>query len=298
MVGYYKYISKNGEEDVGIETIKSDKDVYNFYHNEIRECNQKINVSDIDYTPIYQKELLKDFYYLKNVIEKEIKEELQLEEIKTTTILKNNEKLEELQKLFGLEKFKSNEEYILAPASDFGVFSLYENTNFMQGQLPLRVYEFAKCYRVEDKKKDSLKRPTTFNLPDIHCFIKYNIYEEVLNHLKVYNKILEILKIPYFVSLRISEKEYQEKKDEIINIGKALGRDLIVNIVPSSIKYWETKFKYIYKDSNNEYIQLSTVQVDYRTSDIFNIKEEGENIKIIHSSIGSMERLLYSYLDK
>ena len=82
------------------------------------------------------------------------------------------------------------------------------------------------------------------------------------------------------------------------NIAKELKEDIIINIVPSSIKYWESKFKYVYKDSNNDYIQLSTVQVDYKTSNIFNIKMEGKNIKIIHSSIGSMERLLYSYLDK
>ena len=35
-----------------------------------------------------------------------------VEEIKTTTILKNNERLEELQRLFGLQQFKCNEEYI------------------------------------------------------------------------------------------------------------------------------------------------------------------------------------------
>ncbi len=73
---------------------------------------------------------------------------------------------------------------------------------------------------------------------------------------------------------------------------------MVVNVVPSSIKYWESKFKYIYIDSQEDVVQLSTVQVDYRTSKLFNIKIEGEYAKIIHSSIGSMERVMYAYLDK
>lgn len=299
MVGYYKYISELGiEDDINMDTIKSDKDVYNYFHKEIRNDCKNINVSDIDFTPIYQNDLLKNFDYIKEIIEKEIKNNLIIKEVKTTTIIKNNKRLEELQKLFGLPKFECSQEYILVPASDFGVFSLYEDTNFKKEQLPTTVYEFAKCYRIEDKKQDPLRRPTSFNLPDIHCFINDKVYEEVQKHLVVYGEILRILEIPYFISLRITEKEYKEKKEDLKNIAKELRKDIIVNIVPSSIKYWESKFKYIYKNSNNEFIQLSTVQVDYTTSDIFNIKMEGKNIRVIHSSIGSMERVLYSYLDK
>ena len=62
-----------------------------------RKCCKNIDVFNIDYTPIYQKELLEYFNYIKKTIEKEIKDGLAVEEIKTTTILKNNERLEELQ---------------------------------------------------------------------------------------------------------------------------------------------------------------------------------------------------------
>ena len=156
----------------------------------------------------------------------------------------------------------------------------------------------AEAVLVEDKKKDALKRPTSFYLPDIHCFLNCDIYEEVLKHLKVYEEILHELQIPYFLTLRISEQEYKQRRIELCNIAKHLNKNILVNIVPSSIKYWESKFKYIYKDTNNEFIQLSTVQVDYRTAKIFDIKAKGENVTIIHSAIGSMERLLYAFLDK
>lgn len=299
MVGYYKFISNTGkEEDVAINEINSDKDVYNFYHSEKSNVSNEIVVQDIDYTPVYKDNNLEKFYYLKNIIEKNIKSNLQIQEIMTPEVIKSNDKLEKLQKLFGLEKFNCNEGYILSPASDFGIFSAYEGKNFEEKDIPLRVYEFARCYRIEDKKKDVLKRPTSFYLPDIHCFMEKDTYKEVLEHLKLYEKILKEIKIPYFIALRISEQEYNNNKEKICNIAKELENNIIVNIVPSSIKYWESKFKYIYKDSNNDFIQLSTVQVDYRTSEIFNIKVKGNNAKIIHSSIGSMERLLYAFLDK
>lgn len=299
MVGYYKFISNTGEEDVvAINEINSDRDVYNFYHSEKSNVSNEIDVQDIDYTPVYKDDNLEKFYYLKNIIEKNIKLNLQIQEIMTPEVIKSNDKIEKLQKLFGLEKFNCNEGYILSPASDFGIFSVYEGKNFEEKDIPLRVYEFARCYRIEDKKKDVLKRPTSFYLPDIHCFIERDTYKEVLEHLKLYEKILKEIKIPYFIALRISEQEYNNNKEKICNIAKELKNNIIVNIVPSSIKYWESKFKYIYKDSNNDFIQLSTVQVDYRTSEIFNIKVKGNNAKIIHSSIGSMERLLYAFLDK
>ena len=299
MVGYYKLISEIGkEENVEIDEINSDKDVYNFYCKEKRNDKKDFNVQSIDYSPVYKGETLKKIYYLKDIIEKNIKSDLEIEEMKTPEIIKSNEKLEKLQELFGLEPFNCNKDYILSPASDFGIFSAFDGKNFEEREIPLTIYEFAKCYRVEDKKKDVLKRPTSFYLPDIHCFMQKNVYEEVLKHLKTYERILQELKIPYFIALRISEKEYNDNKEDICNIAKNLRKNIIINIVPSSIKYWESKFKYVYKDSNNEFIQLSTVQVDYRTSEIFNIKVKGKNVDILHSSIGSIERLLYAFLDK
>ena len=299
MVGYYKLITMEGtEEPIGMNEIKSDKDVYNFYYNINRDKKDEFKITSIDDSPVYIDENLKDFYIIKHIIEKNIRLKLNLKEIKTPEVMKYNSKLEELQKLFGLEPFRCNEEYILAPASDFGVFSFFEGKEFKEFEIPLSVYEFARCYRIEDKKKDALKRPTSFYLPDIHCFLNCDIYEEVLKHLKVYEEILHELQIPYFLTLRISEQEYKQRRIELCNIAKHLNKNILVNIVPSSIKYWESKFKYIYKDTNNEFIQLSTVQVDYRTAKIFDIKAKGENVTIIHSAIGSMERLLYAFLDK
>jgi len=299
MVGFYKIISKEGiEEDITVEKIESDKDIYNFYYKNQKIRKKNINIPNINFSPIYRGEDLKKFYWLKDIIEGNIKQKLQIEEIKTPNIIRKNMEIEKLQKLFGLDDFACNKENVLSPASDFGVFTMFKDKNFQNKEIPNRVYEFATCYRVEEKEKDALKRPTSFYLPDIHCFLSEDVYGEVLAHLNIYESILRRLEIPYFVSLRIAKKEYDEHKNIICNIAKELKKQIIVNIVPESIKYWETKFKYIYKNSNNEFVQLSTVQVDYNTAKIFNIKVEGEYVDIVHSSIGSMERLLYALWDK
>lgn len=299
MVGFYKVISEDGiENDVNIEEINSDKDIYNFYYKNQKSNNKNINISNINFSPIYIGEDLKKFYWLKDIIEENIKQKLQLEEIKTPNIIENSLEIEKLQKLFGLEDFTCNKDNVLSPASDFGVFSILKDKTFENRDIPYRVYEFARCYRIEEKKKDALKRPTSFYLPDIHCFLSEEVYKEVLIHLNVYESILRKIEVPYFVSLRIAKKEYEEHKNIICNIAKELKKQIIVNVVPESIKYWETKFKYIYKDSNNEFIQLSTVQVDYNTAKIFNIRVEGKYADVVHSSIGSMERLLYALWDK
>lgn len=302
MIGFYKKINEYGaEHDINVNEIKSERELYNKYGAIKTETKtNSINIMNLCFSPVYEKDNMQIFNRVKQFIEEELKEKLCVDEMKTPCILENGKKLKVLQELFGLEQFICNDNYILPPASDFGIFQCFENKDFSEKELPVRIYEFANCFRIEDKtkQKNILTRPTCFHLPDIHCFMKVGIYQEALKHLEVYKDILNSLRIPYFISMRISEQEYSEQKEEIQGIAQNLCRDIIVNIVPTSIKYWETKFKYIYRDSQGEYVQLSTVQVDYKSSKIFNIRTEGKNAIILHSSIGSMERVLYAFLDK
>jgi threonyl-tRNA synthetase len=301
MVGFYRLIDENGaENEIAIDSFKKEKEIYNTYFKKNNKEPNNINIENMSYSPIYVDKDLECFSKLKNIIEKNIKEKLNVNEIKTPNILENNERFVELQKLFGLEQFICNNNYILPPASDFAVFEWFKGRDIVKKEIPYRIYEFAKCYRIEEKEKQTnvLKRPTSFHLPDIHVFHDEGSYEECLKHLQIYDNVLNELDIKHDLALRITEEEYNFHKDKIIEISKKLNKKMIVNVVPSSIKYWESKFKYIYIDSQEDVVQLSTVQVDYRTSKLFNIKIEGEYAKIIHSSIGSMERVMYAYLDK
>lgn len=285
MIRCYKLIDKNGAE-IDIKA-NSEKELYDKYY--ITEANKEkdVDISKINFSPVYENENIKMFNSIKEIIETKIIEYLKVSEIRMPSIIKNTEKLKELQELFGLKQFVCDGDYILPPASDFCVFSYFENKNFIKAEMPIKIYQFTNCYRIEDKDRQNnvLTRPTCFHLPDIHCFVENNVYQETLKHLKVYENILNELEIPYLMAMRITENEYIKQKEEIQNIAKKLKKNIIINIVPSSIRYWETKFKYIYKDSKGEYIQLSTVQVDYKSSKIFNIRMEGKNVIILHSSV-------------
>ena len=281
------------------EQLKEIYDNYYTFSSDYKD-NTKIDIPNISFSPVYYNSNINTFNYLKEYIENSIKNTFEITEMSIPNLIENTAEIKILQKLFGLDEFALNDKYVLPPASDFGVFSFLKDKDIIDENINNNIYQFADCYRIEDKKKQNnvLIRPTYFHLPDMHTFLNGNIYKTVEKHLLFYSKILDELNIDYNFALRIVEKEYIKHKKEIIAIVKKINKDLIINIVPSSIRYWDSKFKFIYKDTDENYVQLSTVQVDYNSSKIFNIKMKGKNMTILHSSIGSLERLMYAYLEK
>ena len=302
MSGIYKIIHTNGKEtNIKLE-YNSEKEIYDNYYTFVRDRRDstKIDIPNISFSPVYYNSNINTFNYLKEYVEHSIKNTFEITEISTPNLIENTAEIKALQKLFGLDEFAFDNKYVLPPASDFGIFSFLKDKDIIVENIGNNVYQFANCYRIEDKKKQNnvLIRPTCFHLPDIHSFLNSDIYQAVEKHLLFYSQILDELNIDYNFALRITEKEYTKYKKDIIAIVKKINKDLIINIVPSSIRYWESKFKFLYRDTDGNYVQLSTVQVDYNSSKIFNIKMKGNNMTILHSSIGSLERLMYAYLEK
>lgn len=190
--------------------------------------------------------------------------------------------------------FECSDDLILRPATEFSIFTLLEDTVLKNEELPKTYYEMGLYYRLEDDFDAALLKSYSFELPDTHVILNSGVYETIKEHLTIYKNLLDTLQIPYTVAVRITENEFNIKKSNIEEISRKLNRDIFVNVVPNSIRYWETKFKFINIDKNNKQIQLSTVQVDYSTSKIFNFKSElGQNMTVIHSSPGSIQRILY-----
>ena len=300
MIGKYKILYKNGKENDIKINHDSEKKLYdNYFVFSTKHKNKdKLKIPCISGSPVYYLMYFNIFNKLKIKIEEEIRKKFEITEINTPNLIENTEEIKTLQKLFGLEQFICNNKYVLPPASDFGIFSFFKNKDLTIEKVNSNIYEFASCYRIETKQQNNvLIRPSCFHLPDMHFFLKNNIYLETRKHLLFYSKILNELNIDYNFALRISENEYNKHKEDILEIVQAINKDLIINIVPFSIRYWEAKFKFIYKDGDGNYVQLSTVQIDYKSSKIFNIKMKGENVTILHSSIGSLERLIYAYLE-
>lgn len=236
-----------------------------------------------------------DLYYeTREYIDTEIKKIISPIKITTPTLYKHSSRLAKLQEQFGLELFKCSMDMVLRPATDYGVFSLLEDTILKIRDLPIAYYELGTCFRIENEFDSSLLRSYSFDLPDIHVIVNGHYYEMVNAHLLLHKHILENLGIDFVVVLRITQNEFNRYSQQIESIASNLDRNILINVVPSSIRYWESKFKFVQVNQLNKQVQLSTVQVDYQSSKIFNFKDEfKENLVVIHSSPGSVQRLLY-----
>lgn len=302
MVGKYYILNTDGI--ISEISINSEREVIQFLQKKNEVILDKKNLSNVGLN--YKDDnlfLTKDYYdsYLKikNYIDNIITTNFSPINIISPVVFKRNPQLERLQNLFGLEPFVCSDNLFLRPATDFGVFTLLKNSIIENDSLPKSYYEMGTCYRLEDEFDNTLIRSYSFELPDIHIILgEDNPYSVVNEHLRLYKEILNNLKINFAVSLRITEKEFSTYINEIKDISCNLNRDIFVNTVTSSIRYWESKIKFVNIDKNNKKNQLATVQVDYQSSKIFNFKNDNqEYLTVIHSSPGSIPRLLHSFIN-
>lgn len=238
---------------------------------------------------------------IKQNINETIQKEINPVEFIPPPIFLKKPRLVELQKLFGLKLFQCSHDLILPPATDFGLFSLLEDTVIVTKELSKAYYALENCFRFEDNFDNSLIRSYNFELPDIHVIVprKTDFFKVIKQHLFLYKQILEKMQISYAVMLRITEEKFSTYLDEIKTIPKTLSKDILVHIITASRRYWDAKFKFVHINKENLQVQLSTVQIDYKISQLFNFKDEfGNHFIVIHSSPGSIQRLLYCFINR
>ncbi|NDV96417.1 hypothetical protein D0T84_16065 [Dysgonomonas sp. 521] len=288
--GTYYIMNKNGDLDkINIED--EEQIIASLQNNKPQSLIVKKKIKNNVY---FTEDMFELYSEIKTYINDNIQKNINPINIISPTLFKNNTKIEKLQKLFGLKLFLCPNDLILRPATDFGIFMLLENSIHKNADLPKAYYEIGNCYRLENEFNNSLLRSFCFELPDIHIIAKNDAYGIVNRHMLLYKEILNNFKINYAIALRITEKEFNLNLEAIKFIANSLREEIFINIVPNTIRYWETKFKFVRIDKNNEQVQLSTVQVDYQSSEIFNFTNEfKKNLIVIHSSPGSIQRMLY-----
>lgn len=242
-------------------------------------------------TPIEQFSFLEDIFSDIKKVAKELG--IDYCSISTPILFLPNERLLKLQELFGLESFMADSRYLLPPASDFGVFTMLADKAYAKEKLPYRVFEKAVCFRKE-KKEDGMSRFLSFHLPDFHSLVSEDTVEdEILCMMQLNAAVLDDL--PFFVALRVTEEEYEKRVVFLKQMAKQLNQPIVINILENTIRYWCAKWKYLYRDIRNNYIQLSTVQLDYITPKLFGM----ENVDaVVHASPGSIERIIYVIMDQ
>jgi len=191
-------------------------------------------------------------------------------------------------------------------AGDFGLFRMMKDVRMNVRQLPVRVFEIAPSYRLETRRECvGLRRMRKFTMPDLHCFCKD--LEQALEEFRLltlkYAELLRGLGLDFVHAYRAERAFYQEHRDFFVKLAVELGKPTLVQLFPERKHYWALKSELQYVDSVGKNFQLGTVQVDVEDSERYGItyvdtdgSEKG--CIIIHSSPGSIERLLCAVLEE
>jgi len=195
--------------------------------------------------------------------------------------------------------------FVLRFAGDFGLFKMMKNATVSYKQMPVRVYEFSKSFRYEKRGELSgLKRLRAFHMPDLHSFCINE--EEGMEDYKViyqsYDSFASRTGVDYVVSFRIVEEFFRKFKEQICEMLASSGKPAFIELLSDKKHYWVIKTEFQGIDSLGGNCQLSTVQLDVDDSERYGITYVGrdgseKNCSILHCSIGSIERWIFSILE-
>jgi len=196
-------------------------------------------------------------------------------------------------------------EFILRFAGDFGLFEMMKDMTISYRDLPVSFYEISPSFRLEQRGECvGLRRLRAFTMPDIHTFARdvEQGLEVYGRYFREYDRLLRSLGIDYAVAFRVVESFYEEARPRIVEMLRSVGKPALIELLPSMKHYWAMKHEFQFIDSVGGNAQLSTVQLDVEDSErygIYYVDRDGSRRPgiIIHTSMGSVERLIYAILE-
>lgn len=203
-------------------------------------------------------------------------------------------------------KTDEKREFVLRFAGDFGLFRMMKGATLSYRNLPLRIYEFSKSFRLEQRGElTGLKRLRAFHMPDVHCFTKDidEGWKEYMLLYKNYADLADATGVEYAIAFRIVKEFYDKYKDNLIELLKYSKRPALIEVLSEMKHYWAVKHEFQGIDSVDGAVQLSTVQLDVADAERYGIVYTDTDGKkkgciICHSSIGSIERWIYVLLEE
>ena len=195
---------------------------------------------------------------------------------------------------------------LLRFAGDFGLFRMMKDIIMSYKQLPIRIYELTTSFRLEQRGECvGLKRLRSFTMPDIHCFCE-NLKQGMAEYkelLETFAEIMGSIGVDYAVAFRVFKDFYFKNKRWFAELIRIAGRPALIELLPKMKHYWIAKSEFQAIDSVGGSAQLSTVQLDIEDSErygIFYVDADGrkKGCIIVHSSVGSIERLIYALLEE
>ena len=203
-------------------------------------------------------------------------------------------------------KTEENREFVLRFAGDFGLFRMMKGATLSYRNLPLRVYEFSKSFRLEQRGElTGLKRLRAFHMPDVHCFTR-DIAEGWKEYMLLYRNYADLADatgVEYTVAFRIVKEFYEKYKENLVELLKYSKKAALIEVISEMKHYWAVKHEFQGIDSVGGAVQLSTVQLDVMDAERYGIVyTDSDGSKkgciICHSSIGSIERWIYVLLEE
>ncbi len=194
---------------------------------------------------------------------------------------------------------------ILRFAGDFGLFRMMRDAVFSYRHLPMRIYEISPSFRKEQRGElVGLRRCSFFYMPDLHSFCKdfQQAYEEYRLIFQKYTELLKGVNIDFAIGFRIVEKYYADFKPIILELLRHAEKPALIELLGEAKHYWVIKSEHQAIDSIGGNAQLCTVQLDVEDSERYgiyytDIDGERKGCTIIHTSVGSIERLIYAILE-
>jgi threonyl-tRNA synthetase len=203
-----------------------------------------------------------------------------------------------------------NKKVFLRFSSCFGQFILSHDASISYRNLPMKIYEMASSFRVEQRGElAGLRRLRKFSMPDVHCFCKDmpQAKQELLKRLELAIKIQEgfnLTRKDFEFGLRIVKDFYDENKDYIQKIAKIWGKPMLVEMWDKRFFYFILKYEFNFVDNLDKAAALTTDQIDIENGERFDIQFTDKDNKrkhpiILHMSpSGAVERVMYALLEK
>jgi threonyl-tRNA synthetase len=196
--------------------------------------------------------------------------------------------------------------FVLRFAADFGLFKMLKDATISYKNLPFRVYEFSKSFRYEQHGElCGLQRLRAFHMPDIHSFTKdlEQGWEEFKCLYKSYIELATTAGIEYVNAFRIVKEYYDDWKPKLFELVKYSKEPVWVEVLSGKVHYWVAKHELQAIDSVGGNTQLCTIQLDLEDAARYGIVYTDKDGKrkgciICHSSVGSIERWLYAFLEE
>ncbi len=204
----------------------------------------------------------------------------------------------------------AKKKFFMRFAACFGQFLMKANASISYRNLPLKMYELAKSFRLEKAGElTGLRRLRAFTMPDMHTLCK-DLAQAREEFKKQFHLGMECMSDigfepdEYETAIRFTEDFWKENNEFVISLAKLLKKPVLIEMWNFRYAYFDPKFEFNIVDALDKCSALTTVQIDHENAKRYGIQyTDFDNTRkyptILHCSpSGGIERVMYAILEK